>query len=453
MPDEQMPAIQVGGRLPFRYSLGRLYQEIIGQLQKQAARQLQFKVDAASVLYWKWSDEASWKEVAELSDVSPAPATTIDGVSGLREALAAKRDSAAITITDVAGLDAALKSLGLWDSLVGKPSTFPPEPHGHAIDDVNGLREELDSKLADADLSVDAVPGLPERLSGLSSPQWSDIKGKPQTFAPEAHKHPISDVTGLQEALDAKRAAGVVALGDVTGLRTQLDSKRNVGLIPIADVDGLQAQLSANASAASSASAAAAAASSAAGSPAWADVKNKPTTFAPSAHKHDMADVNGLTDALAGKRAVGAVPLADVTGLQAALDAKRAAGAVPLADVTGLQAALDAKRATGAIPQSDVTGLVAALAALIKAEEVSGKVVTAGTKVSVKFAKTYSAPPFVLPSATWNGAQMVTGEASNITAIGCDVTVMQSTGTLLLNGSPFGAAPAGASFKMVIIGL
>lgn len=39
---------------------------------------------------------------------------------------------------------------------------------------------------------------------GGGAPAWADVTGKPTTFAPAAHKHPIADVTGLQAALDAK---------------------------------------------------------------------------------------------------------------------------------------------------------------------------------------------------------------------------------------------------------
>lgn len=31
---------------------------------------------------------------------------------------------------------------------------------------------------------------------------WTDIQGKPSTFPPSAHTHPISDVTSLQTTLD-----------------------------------------------------------------------------------------------------------------------------------------------------------------------------------------------------------------------------------------------------------
>lgn len=44
-----------------------------------------------------------------------------------------------------------------------------------------------------------------------SAPEWSAITGKPSTFAPAAHQHPISDVTGLQSELDGKQTAGSYA--------------------------------------------------------------------------------------------------------------------------------------------------------------------------------------------------------------------------------------------------
>jgi hypothetical protein len=40
--------------------------------------------------------------------------------------------------------------------------------------------------------------------AGSGSVDWGDITGKPSTFPPAPHQHSISDVTGLQAALDAK---------------------------------------------------------------------------------------------------------------------------------------------------------------------------------------------------------------------------------------------------------
>lgn len=41
------------------------------------------------------------------------------------------------------------------------------------------------------------------------------------------------------------------------------------------------------------------------GPAAWADITGKPATFPPSTHGHEISDVTGLTDALAGKQAAG----------------------------------------------------------------------------------------------------------------------------------------------------
>lgn len=40
---------------------------------------------------------------------------------------------------------------------------------------------------------------------------WTSINGKPDTFTPSAHNHAIADVTGLQDALDGKQPAGSYA--------------------------------------------------------------------------------------------------------------------------------------------------------------------------------------------------------------------------------------------------
>lgn len=85
-------------------------------------------------------------------------------------------------------------------------------------------------------------------------------------------------------------------------------------------------------------------------------------------------------------------------------------------------------------------------------EIVESKVVTAGTKVTIKFTKSFSAPPIVQPSPIWNGTQMVIGQASEVTTTGCNVTVMQSRGTLLLTSGPFEVATTGVNFRMFVIG-
>lgn len=121
---------------------------------------------------------------------------------------------------------------------------------------------------------------------------WADLSGKPSTFAPSGHAHPISDVTGLQTALDGKAASSHAhAIGDVTGLQTALDGKAATSHTHvIADVATLQTALNGK---------------------------------APISHSHSIANVTGLQAALDGKAAsTHAHAIGDVTGLQTALDGK-----------------------------------------------------------------------------------------------------------------------------------
>lgn len=48
----------------------------------------------------------------------------------------------------------------------------------------------------------------PLASGGAGAVAWADVTGKPATFTPVAHGHAIADVTGLQSALDDKQAAG-----------------------------------------------------------------------------------------------------------------------------------------------------------------------------------------------------------------------------------------------------
>jgi hypothetical protein len=76
---------------------------------------------------------------------------------------------------------------GDWDSLTGKPATFPPDPHTHA---------------------------------------YSSLTGIPATFAPSAHQHPQSDVTNLVTDLAAKAPlVHTHAQSDVTNLVSDLAAK------------------------------------------------------------------------------------------------------------------------------------------------------------------------------------------------------------------------------------
>ncbi len=91
-------------------------------------------------------------------------------------------------------------------------------------------------------------------------------------------------------------------------------------------------------------------------------------------------------------------------------------------------------------------------AAGIQFETVTGSVLTAGAKVAVKFAKTYAAPPSVAPYNAIVGGQLVIAVPSEVTATGCNVTVVQTRGTLLLTSGPIESSPVGTAFRLSVIG-
>ena len=130
--------------------------------------------------------------------------------------------------------------------------------------------------------------------AGGGASSWASITGKPSSFAPSSHAHSITDVSGLQNALDGKQPAGAyltsVSWGQVTGKPaffsgsyTDLTNKPALFSGAYADLTGKPALFDGT----------------------WASLTGKPTTFAPTAHNHAIADVTGLQTALDGKQATG----------------------------------------------------------------------------------------------------------------------------------------------------
>jgi hypothetical protein len=125
-----------------------------------------------------------------------------------------------------------------WDELTGKPTEFPPESHTHEQSEVDGLEIRLDA-IEDSITSGGGFVDAPNdgKLYGRQSENWTevpdggvsdwaDIENKPTEFPPadhdqpwssitdtpddyppEDHTHEISDIDGLQDALD--NAGGV----------------------------------------------------------------------------------------------------------------------------------------------------------------------------------------------------------------------------------------------------
>jgi len=152
---------------------------------------------------------------------------------------------------------------------------------------------------------------------------------------------------------------------------------------------------------------------------------------------------------------VGATGPAGSTGAQGATGTTGATGpanSLAIGTVSTISAGgLATASITGTSP-SQVLNLGLPRGTSLNAEQLSGSVATAGTAVSLTFAKTYSAPPIVIPIPQWNGTQMITGAAVTVSTTGCTFLAMQSRGTLLLTTGPFENAAAGAAFKVLVIG-
>ena len=126
--------------------------------------------------------------------------------------------------------------------------------------------------------------------SGGSGPggevTWDDVAGKPAEFPPEAHTHEQADIDGLENRLDAIEDS-------ITDGGSFIDAPSNDKLY--GRKNELWEEVVIPEPGASS----------------WNDLTDKPADFPPSDHTHEIADVNGLQDAL--NDAGGAPAWDDVT--------------------------------------------------------------------------------------------------------------------------------------------
>jgi hypothetical protein len=73
------------------------------------------------------------------------------------------------------------------------------------------LADETPQPLGTASAGTALTAARADHVHDVGSIQYSSLAGIPSTFAPSAHTHAVSDVTGLQAALDGKQAAGTYA--------------------------------------------------------------------------------------------------------------------------------------------------------------------------------------------------------------------------------------------------
>lgn len=245
---------------------------------------------------------------------------------------------------------------------------------GAPVQSVNGQTGDVSLTIPAAQVASDW-----NATSGVTQ-----ILNKPTSFTPSVHTHAISDVTGLQSALDSKTTvAQASAAAPVQSVNGQTG---NVSLsIPAAQIqsDWNQANTSA-----------------------LDYIKNKPSI---PIVNYPVTSVNTKT---------GAVVLTN-TDVNAAATVHTHA----ISDVTGLQGTLDSKAST--------TALTTATAGLRRVETFLGTTDASGN-ITITFANTYTTAPDVQPQiigGTFN--QMI--RVVSVSTTGCVIQVAQRNSVTLLS--------------------
>jgi len=224
------------------------------------------------------------------------------------------------TAPDAAGnYNIAVSGTADWNTLLNKPSAFPPTVHthdyaatihthdslyaalvhAHSISDVTGLQTALDSKSDTThthDLSgfTGLVKSVNDQLpdangnvviaTDVGSVDWSTITNRPTEFNPTAHSHAIADVTGLQTALDTKAESAhnhdalysaIVHTHDIAEITNSIKTVN--GQLPGLDGDVTVSAVSD-----------------------WSAITNKPSAFTPTAHTHIVSEVTGAVASVNG---------------------------------------------------------------------------------------------------------------------------------------------------------
>ncbi|MDK8844656.1 hypothetical protein QP986_11345 [Corynebacterium striatum] len=181
-----------------------------------AAEAKESQVAAAGLAEAVGTAAAEAKESQVAAAAAQASAADFAAMAGKAEANADMSAAAAKASEDAAraaqSRSEEIASSTSWDgdklTVNGKTSpslTGPPGPKGDT-----GSVENV---------SWDDITGKPDLAS-----TWEQVKGKPESFPPEAHTHTTAQVTGLDDALAGKADKGHKhKIEDVNGLKEHLD--------------------------------------------------------------------------------------------------------------------------------------------------------------------------------------------------------------------------------------
>lgn len=119
--------------------------------------------------------------------------------------------------------------------IVEEVNKNPVGTHTHAISDVSGLQSALDGK--QAKLTFDNTP----TASSSNPVKSSGIKAALDTKANSTHKHAIGDISNLQSSLNAKANSSDVY--KKTEIDTKLNGKVNTSDFQVATDDEIKSLL------------------------------------------------------------------------------------------------------------------------------------------------------------------------------------------------------------------
>lgn len=142
------------------------------------------------------------------SKTSAASYTILADITPAWDSVADKPAYFPSNVASVAGLQSALDGKSTtghahaWTEITGKPTTFAPSVHAHLWSDITDKPSSF--------------------TPAAHSHAWTEITGKPTTFTATAHLHNITDVTGLLDALNNRATLGTAVNFSSVTLNTGL---------------------------------------------------------------------------------------------------------------------------------------------------------------------------------------------------------------------------------------
>lgn len=171
--------------------------------------------DAEAISHWN----TAYKYVHEHANISVLDDITEDSVKSWN----AKLDK---SVWDKAFYFDANNNLRVKLNLIGEKEVSAWGEGESGGQGVVTIVDNLTSTAADCALSANQGRVLKSLIdSKVSSVSWTDITGKPTSFTPSSHTHAIANITGLQTALDDKLAASVFNLHADSALHITSDER------------------------------------------------------------------------------------------------------------------------------------------------------------------------------------------------------------------------------------